>query len=389
MTVATADAVVRPFDESRDLRAFWRGDGRHQTRDRSPGRPRRPALRQAARFLQPRLRGRRACAHPHQLRARALKRRRSELVDPQTAAGHRGRAHRAARAYDRIEEVPERYKSKQFRWQVPIDEEAWRYGHNGRHHGATNVAGRDADIHFGTVRLTEQTPHRGVHRFQLPMALLVLFPNFAFLMNLHFTGVSSTCTTTTASPVSSTSCPTGRRRAVARPTGGRCASTCPTTLIEYVLFPALAGPIFLEGDARQLARRATLRDVYSAATIFCGHVGEDTASYPPGSTKAAQSRGAWYAMQIEATQQLRQVSRPLSVLCGGLDLQIRAPPVPAAAAPPPARGRAARAARCAQQHGVTYRSAELGSDARSARCARSASCRCQRDNALDRRRARP
>ena len=46
-------------------------------------------------------------------------------------------------AYDRIDGVPERYTSKRFRWKIPIDEEAWREGHNGRHHGATNVAGRD------------------------------------------------------------------------------------------------------------------------------------------------------------------------------------------------------------------------------------------------------
>ncbi|MGH9394197.1 MAG: 2-oxoacid:acceptor oxidoreductase family protein, partial [Terriglobales bacterium] len=34
-------------------------------------------------------------------------------------------------------------------------------------HGATNVAGKDPDIHFGTVRLTEQTPHNRYHRHQL------------------------------------------------------------------------------------------------------------------------------------------------------------------------------------------------------------------------------
>jgi fatty acid desaturase len=63
----------------------------------------------------------------------------------------------------------------------------------------------------------------------------------------------------------------------------------------------------------------TMRNVYSAATIFCGHVGEDVASYPPG-TKA-HGRGQWYAMQVEAANDY-EVSWPVSVLCGGLDLQI-------------------------------------------------------------------
>src|SRR5262245_6280547 len=60
--------------------------------------------------------------------------------------------------YDRLEGA-HRYSSKTFRWDVPIDEESWRHGHNVRHHGNTNIAGKDADIHFGNVRLTEQTPY--------------------------------------------------------------------------------------------------------------------------------------------------------------------------------------------------------------------------------------
>ena len=87
---------------------------------------------------------------------------------------------------------------------------------------------------------------------------------------------------------------------------------------NYVLFPALAGPFFgkvLLGN--WLAE--TMRDVYSAATIYCGHVGDDVQDYEHG-TKA-KSRGEWYAMQIEASNDF-EVSRPLSILCGGLDRQI-------------------------------------------------------------------
>ena len=59
--------------------------------------------------------------------------------------------------------------------------------------------------------------------------------------------------------------------------------------------------------------------MYSAATIFCGHVGDDVKSYPAG-TKA-HGRGQWYAMQVEAANDF-EVSWPVSVLCGGLDRQI-------------------------------------------------------------------
>ena len=86
-------------------------------------------------------------------------------------------------AYNRIEGAG-KFHSRRHRWQIPIDERAWIRGHNGRHHGLTNVAGHDADINFGPIRLTPETPHRFVHYFQLPFTLLVLFPNFAAAMNL-------------------------------------------------------------------------------------------------------------------------------------------------------------------------------------------------------------
>lgn len=74
----------------------------------------------------------------------------------------------------------ERYASKRFRWDLPIDEASWRTGHNIKHHQYTNVAGRDPDIHFGTVRLTHHTPHRWYHRVQVVTAVAVTFPILRF-----------------------------------------------------------------------------------------------------------------------------------------------------------------------------------------------------------------
>ena len=70
----------------------------------------------------------------------------------------------------------------------------------------------------------------------------------------------------------------------------------PYYLVNYGLFPALAGPFFwkvLLGN--WLAE--TARDVYSAATIWCGHVGEDVKSWPAG-TKA-RSRGELVDRMVE------------------------------------------------------------------------------------------
>ena len=99
-----------------------------------------------------------------------------------------------------------------------------------------------------------------------------------------------------------------------------------------------------------------LRDVYSAATIFCGHVGPETASYELG-TKS-RNGGEWCAMQVEATNNF-DVSLPVSVLCGGLDYQIEHHLFPRL---PPHRLReiAPQVKAICLEHGVRYRSAPWG-----------------------------
>lgn len=251
-------------------------------------------------------------------------------------------------AYDGLPGA-EAFASKSFSWATPIDEESWRMGHNVKHHGNTNVAGKDPDVHFGSIRLTEDVPYRPAHRYQLPFALGFLFPSFTFFMSWHFTGLHDVFFENglpSRFDVLKDRSPANVRLAFKR----SLRKYVPYYAYNYVLFPALAGPLFwkvLLGN--WLAE--TMRDVYSAATIFCGHVGEDTAHYPVGSR--AHGRGAWYAMQIEATNNF-EVSRPLSLLCGGLDRQIEHHLFPTLA-PERLREIAPEVRALCERHGVTYR----------------------------------
>lgn len=257
-------------------------------------------------------------------------------------------------AYDKFPDA-ERFHAKSFSWDVPIDEESWRYGHNGRHHGATNVAGKDADIHFGPIRLTKEVAHGGLkQRLAVPFALFVLFPNFGFLMNFHFTGVNDLLDDNGLDskldfiPDRS---PASIRLALTR----AFRKYGPHYFKEYVLFPLLAGPMFWKVMLGNYLA-GLLRDVYSAATIFCGHVGPDIASYAAGTRP--RHRGEWYAMQVESTNDF-EVPLPVSILCGGLDRQIehhlfpRLPPHRLREIQPEVR------ALCAE-HGVKYHSAGWG-----------------------------
>jgi linoleoyl-CoA desaturase len=218
--------------------------------------------------------------------------------------------------YDKLPGA-ETFSSKAFRWDIPIDEEAWRYAHNVKHHGNTNIAGKDPDIAFGHVRLTEQTPWNRRHSTQLLVALTVIFPNFTFFIGAHAAGLNDVFIDN-GLPEKFDILPDRSKESVRGAWKKGLRKYVPYYLYNYVLWPALAGPMFwkvLLGN--WLAE--TARNVYSAATIFCGHVGEDVASYPAGTR--AHGRGEWYAMQIEAANDFA-VSWPVSVLCGGLDMQI-------------------------------------------------------------------
>ena len=219
-------------------------------------------------------------------------------------------------AFDKLEGA-ERYHSRTFRWAIPIDEESWRYVHNIRHHQYTNIAGQDPDIHFGTIRWNEHTPYNEkAHRPQV-RRMKMLMTHFASGINLHVTGVAdhiegngrpekydlideATPETLRAS----------LRKAMRKfvPYYGK----------EFVLFPALAGPMFGKVVLGNLLSEV-MRDAYSAATIFVGHVGDDVADYEEGSK--ASSRAQWYVMQVEGSANF-EVPLPVSILCGALDRQI-------------------------------------------------------------------
>lgn len=251
--------------------------------------------------------------------------------------------------YDKIDPSG-RFNSKTWRWRNNVDTEAWRNVHNVQHHYNTNVAGKDPDIHFGSIRLTDQTPYNGIeHRFQMFLTLFFLFPNFNLLMNLHVTGVvdffHGNGRDSEFDIIKDRSEETRRevrKRAIRGFLGYH--------LYEFVLWPALAGSMWWKVILGNWIAEV-MKNVYTAATIFCGHVGEYTATYDENTR--ASGRGEWYKMQIESSNNFH-VPWALSVLCGGLDCHIEHHLYPKL---PPARLRriAPEVRAICQAHDVTYR----------------------------------
>jgi NADPH-dependent stearoyl-CoA 9-desaturase len=244
-------------------------------------------------------------------------------------------------AYDRFPTVP-RYHAALFRWKAPIDEASWRVAHNVRHHQYTNVEGRDPDLNFGVLRLSARVPHRRAHALQ-PVSNLTSWFGFATAINLHVTGMLDIYFG-------------GDKPEQLRDKNPETVRAARRTFFsklaryygrEYVLFPALAGPFFWKVLLGNVLSEVG-RDIYSAAVIYCGHVG---AKDFPASSRA-KGRARWYIMQVEAARNI-EVPHLVSILCGGLDRQIEHHLFPRL---PPNRLReiAPRVRAVCEAHGVRY-----------------------------------
>lgn len=253
-------------------------------------------------------------------------------------------------AYEKFCEEEELH-AKSFRWKFPVDEASWRLGHNARHHAFTNVAGKDPDIHFGFIRLTPETPHRWNNYIQLPTTLFFILPNFASAINTHVSGLLDVYLGNGLDEdfdfIDDRSWPSileAHKKAFRK--------WVPYYAENYIFYPALAGPFFWKVLAGNYMADK-MRDVFTGLTVLCGHVGEDVESY--AADKKPRSRGEWYAMQVEGANSF-EVSRPVSILCGALNLQIEHHLFPKL---PPNRLReispAVRA--CCEKYGVNYKSA--------------------------------
>ncbi len=243
------------------------------------------------------------------------------------------------------------FQSKTYWWETPIDEESWRHGHNVAHHQYTNVVGKDPDCKYGRIRLNEHVPWEPANENQ-HLHPLIVWPAFKFSMAAHFTGLIDVYLRKTEN---SDVLPDRKMSTIVEAHRKWLRKTVPYYGKEYVLFPLLAGAMFWKVMLGNWMAEV-LRSLYSAATIFTGHVGEDTSSYPANTR--ASSRGEWYAMQVRSSNNF-EVPGWMSILCGGLDYQIEHHLFPRW---PPRRLRqvAPRVREICERHGIEYRTAPWG-----------------------------
>ncbi len=200
----------------------------------------------------------------------------------------------------------ERLNGKTFEWDTACPSDQWRHSHNYMHHTHTNIVGKDRDIGYGILRMSEQ---QRWHPYYLgnPLYAALLATFFQYGVALHDLEVERL-----AGGEEDREERHDKLRGVWRKVRGQ-------TLKDYVLFPLLSGPSLpftLAGNATaNLAR-----NLWSFTIIFCGHFPAGTHEFTEEETER-ETRGEWYYRQLLGSANLTG-GKTFHILAGNLSFQI-------------------------------------------------------------------
>jgi fatty acid desaturase len=196
--------------------------------------------------------------------------------------------------------------SKKFEWDINIPSDNWLYSHNYMHHTYTNIVGKDRDVGYGILRMSEDQPW---HPFYLgnPLYAALLAVFFEWGIMLHEIEVDRLVkgerTWAETQDVRSNLWKKIRRQ----------------VLKEYVVFPLLSGPFALLTFAGNVTARLAA-NLWEFSIIFCGHFPDDVKTFSLAEAEN-ETRGGWYYRQLLGSANFTG-DKWLHILSGNLSFQI-------------------------------------------------------------------
>jgi NADPH-dependent stearoyl-CoA 9-desaturase len=196
--------------------------------------------------------------------------------------------------------------SQSYEWDTAAPSEHWKLSHNFMHHTYTNIIGKDRDVGYGLLRMSEDQAWRPRDRFN-PVygALLALL--FQYGVAAHDLEIEKL-----KNDENSWDEVQDVARVIAMKTAKQDGK-------DYVLFPLLAGPHAPAVAAGNLAANL-IRNVWAFTIIFCGHFPDGTAMFSEQEVER-ESRGGWYVRQMLGAANVRG-SRLFHIVSGNLGHQI-------------------------------------------------------------------
>ncbi|WP_394817861.1 fatty acid desaturase family protein [Acinetobacter ursingii] len=192
-------------------------------------------------------------------------------------------------------------------WDTIATGNDWKHTHNYVHHTYTNIVGKDHDVGYGLLRVSEQQKWEPRFLLNVPMAmqLMVFFEWYVGAQNLHLEDALVYKTKTWKEVWKDSA---KLRKKVVRQVGK-----------DYVFFPLIAGPnaipVFLGNAVANV-----IRSLWSSAVIFNGHFTEDAETFEEDNTET-ETRAQWYLRQIRGSSNFSG-TQGLHILSGNLSHQI-------------------------------------------------------------------
>jgi fatty acid desaturase len=193
-----------------------------------------------------------------------------------------------------------------FEWDTACPSDQWRHSHNYMHHTHTNIIGKDRDVGYGILRMSEDQPW---HPYYLgnPLYALLLAVLFEWGVAVHDLEVER---------LRSGEVSWAEKRDLL---GGIWRKGSRQVLKDYVLFPVLAGPqapLVLAGNISA----NIVRNLWTFTIIFCGHFPSGVFEFSEEET-AEETRGEWYFRQLLGSANLTG-GKLFHIMAGNLSHQI-------------------------------------------------------------------
>jgi fatty acid desaturase len=248
--------------------------------------------------------------------------------------------------------------SATYEWDMVGTAKSWKRAHNATHHVFTNVIGRDRDFGYDAFRFSDEVPWKPIHLLQ-PLVSPLSGLLFEYSIGAYDLGLLAGL-----GPRSKRAADGKRRprREMASELWAFARKAARKGFVEYVFYPALAGPLAVKVLAGNVLANA-VRNGWAYAVIYCGHLTERTATFREEDL-AAEDRAGWYARQVMGSSNF-EIGRLGHVLSGHLGLQIEHhlfPNIPAWRYP----AMAPRVRAICERHGIPYTTGSLASQFASA-----------------------
>ncbi|WP_280391850.1 fatty acid desaturase family protein [Nocardia brasiliensis] len=233
--------------------------------------------------------------------------------------------------------------SRVFEWDTVCPADQWKHSHNYLHHTYTNIHNKDRDIGYSILRMDEAQSWN-VLRLGQPLyafALMVLFEWGVMGHDLEVENIIA-----------------GKRKwsDIKKLVKGQWRKAGKQVLKDYVIFPALSGPLFFSTLAGNVTANL-VRNLWAFSIIFCGHFPTGVQTFTEEET-ADETRGEWYVRQMLGSANITG-SKLFHIMSGNLSHQIEHhlfPDLPAARYPEMAP--AVRA--LCEKYGLPYNTGPLG-----------------------------